>query len=115
MARFGSAPSRASLTHTDNGLSICQQSFFNLLAPFELAGHRGPNLLKPRPSLRIVPLKVAGEPHVVGSRITSRSLVALHKRGFESAAIADMYGISPQSVGDAIDLENQLSASAPAA
>jgi uncharacterized protein (DUF433 family) len=89
--------------------------FFNLLAPFELAGHRGPNLLKPRPSLRIVPLKVAGEPHVVGSRITSRSLVALHKRGFESAAIADMYGISPQSVGDAIDLENQLSASALAA
>jgi hypothetical protein len=33
---------------------------FNLLAPFEPAGHRGPNLLKPRPSLRIVPLKVAG-------------------------------------------------------
>lgn len=90
--------------------------YLDLLAPYSEAGHRGPDLVRPRPKLRIVPLKVAGEPHIVGSRITSRSLVSLAKRGFNSAAIAEMYGLDEQSVKEAIDLERQLSPSArPAA
>jgi len=59
--------------------------------------------------LRIVPSKVAGEPHIVGSRITSRSLNSLAKRGFDPTTIAEMYGLDRQSVEEAIDLERQLS------
>jgi uncharacterized protein (DUF433 family) len=82
--------------------------FFDLLAPFELAGQHGPDLLRPRPHLRIVPLKVAGEPHIVDSRITSRSLAALSGRGFEPGRIAEMYRVDHQSVIEALDLESQL-------
>lgn len=113
------------IRHPDGGLSDytghavldLKGEYLDLLAPYSEAGRRrGPDLVRPRPKLRIVPLKVAGEPHVVGSRITSRSLGSLAKRGFGSAAIAEMYGLDEQSVKEAIDLERQLSPSArPAA
>lgn len=82
--------------------------FFDLLAPFDLAGQHGPDLLRPRPHLRIVPLKVAGEPHIADSRITSRSLAALSRRGFDPDRIAGMYRVDRQSVIEALDLESQL-------
>lgn len=91
------------------------EQFFNLLAPFEIEGRFGPDLLRPRPHLRIVPLKVAGEPHIENSRITTRSLSALNQRGFSGEAIARMYDISRLSVADALDLERQLSAPSQAA
>jgi uncharacterized protein (DUF433 family) len=84
------------------------KEFLNLLAPFEMEGQRGPDLLKPRPNLRIVPLKVAGEPHIADSRITSRSLAALSNRGFTLDAIAEMYRLDHESVFEALDLESQL-------
>ncbi len=80
----------------------------DLLGPFESEGEHGPDLLRPRPTLRIVPAKVSGEPHVGGSRITSRSIAALQRRGLTADAIADMYGIETVSVRDAVDLEQQL-------
>lgn len=76
-----------------------------LLAPFEMEGSRGPDLIRPRSTLRIVPLKVSGEPHVVGSRITSRSLAALFRRGISSRVIAEMYELDLQSIEEAVDLE----------
>jgi uncharacterized protein (DUF433 family) len=102
---------------TDSGLidSAGQRSvdlpdgFLNLLAPFELDGLAGPDLRQPRPRLRIVPLKVAGEPHVVDSRITTRTLAALGRRGFTTKRIAKMYEIGEATVREALELEERLS------
>ena len=95
-----------------NGTLRALDDTLDLLGPFGVAGHAGPDLLAPRPSLRIVPLKVAGEPHVAGSRITSRSLAALERRGFGTDEIASMYALDPAVVDEALDLERQLGTAA---
>ncbi len=42
----------------------------DLVAPFSTAeGTRGPDLLRPRPELRILPGKVSGAPHIVSTRL----------------------------------------------
>jgi uncharacterized protein (DUF433 family) len=92
-----------------------QAEYLDLLAPYSENRHGGPDLITPRPKLRIIPLKVAGEPHVAGSRITSRSLDSLHQRGFSTSAIASMYGLDELSIEDALDLERQLSLGARSA
>ena len=56
-----------------------------LTAPFDSAGMSGPDLLRPRPHLRIVPSKVAGEPHVEQSRLTTQTIAALADRGYPQA------------------------------
>jgi hypothetical protein len=53
---------------------LLSEDVLGLTAPFESAGLSGPDLLRPRPHLRIVPSKVAGEPHVEHSRLTTRPL-----------------------------------------
>jgi uncharacterized protein (DUF433 family) len=82
----------------------------DLVRPFEVnPGLRGPDLVRPRPALRIVPGKLSGEPHVDATRIPTTTLAALADRGFEPAVIAEMYPpITPASVAEAIDLEVQL-------
>jgi uncharacterized protein (DUF433 family) len=95
--------------HAGHAILDLDGEYLDLLAPYSEAGHRGPDLIRPRPMLRIVPSKVAGEPHIVGSRITSRSLNSLAKRGFDPTVIAEMYGLDRRSVEEAIDLERQLS------
>jgi uncharacterized protein (DUF433 family) len=67
------------------------------------------------PHLRIVPTKVAGEPHVEGSRITSRSLAALAARGIELGRIGELYDLSEAVVGEAVALEAQLNPARAAA
>ena len=83
--------------------------------PFKVAGLAGPDLVAPRPHLRIVPSKVAGEPHIQGSRITTITLSALASRGYSSAQIAAMYDEPVSRVDEALDLERQLAGSALAA
>lgn len=79
----------------------------DLFAPFE----HGPDLRRPRPHLRITPGKVAGEPHLVHSRLTTRSVAALAERGLSYEQIAELY---PQedavALEEALDLEQQLAA-----
>jgi len=87
----------------------------DLLAPFTLEDRQGPDLVTPMPHLRIVPAKVAGEPHVEGSRITSRSLAALAARGLELGRIGDLYGLSEGVVGEAVELEARLNPARAAA
>ena len=83
----------------------------DLLGPFENDGRIGPDLLRPRPTLRIVPGKLSGEPHLAQSRITSQAVFALAQRGFELSAIARLYpDQSISALGDAIDLETHLAA-----
>lgn len=101
--------------HAGNVTLEFQAEYLDLLAPYGEPDQAGPHLVAPRPRLRIVPLKVAGEPHIVGSRITSRSLDALARRGFSSTAIASMYDVAEEAVDEALDLENQLSLGARSA
>jgi uncharacterized protein (DUF433 family)/DNA-binding transcriptional MerR regulator len=82
----------------------------DLVAPFTTGeGLRGPNLLQPRPELRIIPGKLSGSPHVVGTRVETRALAALMHDGFDEPGIVELYPFLTKSqVEQAIDLEQQL-------
>lgn len=97
------------------GQALLGADFLDLLGPFDQFGGRGPDLVAPRSHLRIVPARVAGEPHVAGSRLTTLSLAALAERGMSSARIAALYEIDFVAVDEAVDLERQLARSAFAA
>lgn len=71
----------------------------------------GPDLLKPRPALRIIPGKLGGEPHVVNTRITTSTLNALARSGYTFEQILGMYrGLTEDELADALDLEAGLAA-----
>ena len=83
----------------------------DLLGPFRMGNHEGPDLIRPRRSIRIVPGKVSGEPHLAGSRITTRSVAALYRRFGELGPVAALYPeAAPETIEQAIDLENALAA-----
>ena len=83
----------------------------DLLGPFDHGGRQGPDLLRPRPSLRIIPGKVSGEPHLAGSRITTQVVAALYKNIPDVAAIADLYpGVHASDFAEAIEFEQSLAA-----
>jgi uncharacterized protein (DUF433 family) len=83
----------------------------DLLGPFETPLTNGPDLVRPRPHLRIVPGKVAGEPHVQHSRLTTLTIAALADRGYDLPAIAAFYPEEdPEGINEAIDLETSLAA-----
>ncbi len=84
--------------------------WLDLLGPFDVAGHRGPDLLAPRPHLRIAPERLAGEPHVENTRLTTRTLAGMSARGFSVERIVDLYSVSREAVEEAVDLESELSA-----
>jgi uncharacterized protein (DUF433 family) len=69
----------------------------------------GPHLFEPRSTLRIIPGKLSGEPHVVDTRIPTKMLSSLQERGLAVDAILDLYPrLTPQNVDEAIGLEVQL-------
>jgi len=69
------------------------------------------DLRVPRPRLRIVPGKVAGEPHLVGSRLTTRTVAGLAVRGLSVAQIAVLYPHEePEALAEAVELERSLAA-----
>jgi uncharacterized protein (DUF433 family) len=84
--------------------------WLDLLGPFEGAeGTSGPDLRRPRAHLRIVPGKCAGEPHLEGSRLTTMTIAALVGRGYGVDDLARLYpDESPESIAEAIDLEQSL-------
>jgi uncharacterized protein (DUF433 family) len=88
--------------------ALLPEDTLGLTAPFTDAGMHGPDLVKPRPHLRIVPSKVSGEPHLEHSRITTQTLAALAARGYSTGRIADLYGEPDEVVAEALDLERQL-------
>lgn len=79
-------------------------------APFHaLEGLRGPDLHAPRPSLRIVPGKLGGSPHVAHTRLESQALGSLAVSGLPTAKIYKLYpSVEQQAIDDALDLERQL-------
>jgi uncharacterized protein (DUF433 family) len=87
-----------------------KRELVNLLGPFEgLEGTKGPDLLWPRPTLRIVPRKISGAPHILGTRLPTQSIYALADRGLSLEQIARIYPfVADDSLRDSIDLEQQL-------
>lgn len=81
-----------------------------VLAPFPSQnGLRGPDLVAPRPQLRIVPGKLGGSPHVVHTRLESQALGALVESGLPSAKVYRLYpAIERSAIDEALDLEKQL-------
>jgi hypothetical protein len=71
---------------------VQQGVVINLLSAYPFAGTlNGPDLIRPREGLRIIPGKLSGEPHIEGTRIETRILWALDQRGFDSAQILTFY------------------------
>lgn len=99
--------------HTTNsfGQGVLDEDFLDVLGPFDVAGDLRPDLRRPRPHLQIIPGKLSGEPHLLGSRLTSQAVAALAKRGFSVRDIGRLYP-EEDAVGlaEAVDLELQLTA-----
>lgn len=73
------------------------------------SGVTGPDLRRPRPTLRIIPGKLAGEPHVLETRVPTSMLAALARRYFETTQILELYpGLSETAVLEAVELEDQI-------
>lgn len=69
----------------------------------------GPDLAVPRPTLRIIPGKLSGEPHVAGTRIRTLQLDALLERGYLIDQVREMYPfLESPAITEARDLELQL-------
>lgn len=97
-------------TSTVSGQFVMDDEMLEILGPFEVGGGHGPNLVRPREHLRIVPGKLSGEPHLEHSRLTTRAVAALDERGFTIEAIHRLYPKeSTVAISDAVDLERQLS------
>jgi uncharacterized protein (DUF433 family) len=84
--------------------------FLDLIAPFESEhGIRGPDLVRPRPRLRINPGKLAGAPHIARTRLETEALAALSRRGVSAGKIYRLYpSFDSEAIDQALDLEKQL-------
>ena len=101
----GPSPERAG----DRQRALGQADALEVLAPFLTESARGPNLVQPRPLLRIVPGKLGGSPHVQHTRLESRAIGVLAGRGFDGAKIHRLYPeVAPAAISEAVDLERQL-------
>lgn len=88
----------------------------DLLAAHTTAeGRHLSDLRRPRELLRIVPGKLAGEPHVVDTRIPSSALFGLIERGLTREAVSEMYEVAPAVVQQAVDYEHEIRGHAEAA
>lgn len=85
-------------------------ALLDLVAPFATReGTRGPDLVRPRPELRIVPGKLGGSPHVGGTRNETCVIAALARDGFTTDGIVSLYPyLTPEQIEQAVDLEHQL-------
>jgi uncharacterized protein (DUF433 family) len=87
------------------------EEVLDLLGPFDTFEGHGPDLIRPRPHLRIVPGKVSGEPHLDHSRITTLAIASLYDRFGDVDRVAALYpDVSMDAIREAIDLERQLAA-----
>lgn len=92
------------------GQGLLDADMLDVLRPFEIdQSTRGPDLVEPRPRLRIVPGKLAGAPHVRETRIETQALAALSARGMRAPRIRSLYpAIEVGDVEEALDLEREL-------
>lgn len=95
---------------TADGARLPAPDWLGLIEPFTTSEQtHGPDLLAPRPTLRIVPGKLAGSPHVAKTRIETIAIAAVADRGIGQEAIRALYpSIAPVAISEALDLERQL-------
>ncbi len=93
-----------------DGQAVLDAEALDMLRPLAIGRLvRGPDLVAPRPRLRIVPGKLAGAPHVHRTRIETEALAALRRRGLTVGKITALYpAIDTADVEDALDLEREL-------
>ena len=92
-----------------SGERLFDTDWLDLLAPFDTETGRAPDLFAPRPSLRLVPGKLSGSPHIVNTRIETIALAALEERGLDGHKIAVLYPQTTRSaIDEALDLEHQI-------
>jgi uncharacterized protein (DUF433 family) len=97
-----------------SGQSVIEHDQLNLQAPFPAGEERtAPDLVEPRPWIRIVPGKLGGAPHVRSTRIETEALAALARRGLRGDRLASLYPmLAPAAIADALDLETELAEAA---
>ena len=89
---------------------LARGELLDLVAPFtSIEGLKGPDLVRPRPELRILPGKLSGSPHVADTRVETTALAALANDGLDTARILQLYPyLNEAQVADAIALEQDL-------
>lgn len=98
---------RVETTHREGVLG----ETLDLLGPFNVGEGHGPDLIRPRPHLRIIPGKVSGEPHLVDSRITTQAVAALFERFRDIGRVVALYpDLDEVAVVEAIEFERELAA-----
>jgi uncharacterized protein (DUF433 family) len=87
-----------------------QLEALDLIEPFESEdGLRGPDLVEPRPRLRIIPGKLAGAPHLVRTRLETEALAAIARRGVTKQNLYRLYPrFDQKAIDEALELEQQL-------
>jgi uncharacterized protein (DUF433 family) len=94
---------------TDQGERPLDAEWLNLIEPFATRSTQGPDLLRPREHLRIVPGKLSGSPHIAHTRLETVTVAALRLRGFQQDKLERLYPkIEPIGLVEAVDLERQL-------
>ena len=90
---------------------VMRADALDVLEPFVTTTARGPHLHKPASKLRIVPGKLGGSPHLVGTRLESQALGSLAFGGLDTPIIYQLYpDFDPEGIDEAISLETQLEA-----
>jgi uncharacterized protein (DUF433 family) len=93
---------------------LARANVIDVLAEYRVAegtGVVGPSLIRPRPLLRIIPGKLAGEPHVVNTRLSSATIDGLLGRGYTSAEVLAFYPfLTTTAIEQSTSLEEQLRA-----
>jgi DNA-binding transcriptional MerR regulator/uncharacterized protein (DUF433 family) len=89
---------------------LIDQGMVSLVAAYEgLSGISAPDLVRPRPTLRIIPGRLSSEPHVQGTRLGTQMIDALRRRGLATDQIVELYSfLTADNVADALSLEDQL-------
>ncbi len=92
-----------------HGQRVLNAEELSVLDVFETKHSRGPNLISPRELLRIVPGKLGGSPHLVGTRLESQALGSLATGGLDTPMIYRLYpDFDRKGITQAISLEQQL-------
>ena len=88
-----------------------RQELMGDVLPLVLPFGTGPDLYRPRSVLRIIPGKLHGEPHLVGTRIASAVVFEFERMGYPLAAIQQFYpDADSAALQQAIEFEHSLRA-----
>lgn len=95
--------------HRDRAVTSSGQGVVEGVLDLFASHEGGIDLRQPRPHLRLVPGRCAGEVHLQGSRLTSLTVHALARRGYSNDQIVALYPHeSAEALAEARELETSL-------